>query len=567
MAELFFSIFAIITIATLGAFLARLFKQPLIPAYILTGVVLGPAVLGLATNMEVIRFFSEVGIAFLLFVVGLELNFKKLKTIGLAATIGGSLQIFLVFLAGFIVSVILGFYYLEAVYIALIIAFSSTLVVVKLLSDEKEIDTLHGKIIIGILLVQDVAAILALPLLSSLNNLSPAYFLIALGKGALIFVIAIILSRLLFPELFKFAAKTRELLFLVSLTVLFLFAMLAINLGLTVAVGGLIAGLTLANLPYNYEIVSKVRPLRDFFATLFFVSLGMNLTFGGSSNLLLPLVITLVLVIVFKPLILMVLINFFGYANRTSFLASVSLAQVSEFSLIIAAQGLLLGQISQNIFVIAVLLSIITISMSAYFIHYDSKLYSKLERPLKFLNYLHRDKTRIGFESPANKYNAVIIGCDRIGHTILNNLLKLKKSVFVVDFNPDIVKDLVEQKIPCLYGDINDADILDRINMEKTDLFISTIPDIESNIYLLKEIKVLNKNAITFVTATNVDDALKLYEYGADYVILPHFLGGDQASLLLEQSMKNFKQLLKTKSSHIQQLHNKKKLGHEHPSR
>ncbi len=563
MADLFFSVFVIITIATLGAFIARLCRQPLIPVYILTGVFLGPAVLGLVADKEVIQFFSEAGIAFLLFVVGLELNFKKLKSIGLAATVSGSLQIMLVFGAGFLASIMLGFYYIEAIYIALIIAFSSTLVVVKLLSDEKQIDTLHGRLILGILLVQDVVAVLALPILGSLNNLSLSYLLAVLGRGTLMVLVALLIGRFVFPGLFKYATKTKELFFLLSITALFLFTMMAVNLGLTVAIGGLIAGLTLAPLPYNYEIISKIRPLRDFFATLFFISLGMGLSSLKVGNMLVPIAILLGLVLVFKPVITMLLVNLFGYTNRTSFLTGISIAQISEFSLIIAAQGLALNQLSDSTLMVTIVLSIVSIGVSTYFMQYESRIYNRFKQPLKLLNVFSIKKATPGFEPPARKHDAVIIGYDRIGTIVTENLVKMGKSVFVVDFNPDVIQYLSEKRVPCLLGDITEADTLERINLKKAKLVVSTIPDVASTVLLLKKARKANRKALVFVTATNIENALTLYEHGADYVISPHFLSGKYASLLLKGSLGNIKTLIKTRREHLRELQKRKKIaGH-----
>lgn len=561
MADLFFTIFTIVTLATLGAFIARFFKQPLIPAYILTGVLLGPAVFNIVADMEVINFFSEVGIAFLLFVVGLEFNLKKLKLIGLSAAISGIMQVLLVSAGSFAAVIYFGFYYTEAVYLALIIAFSSTLVVVKLLSDKKEIDTLHGKMIIGILLVQDAVAIFALPILASLNNLTLPYFVAAAGRVLLIFGIAFALSKLLVPQLFKFAAKSKELFFLLSLSILFLFSMLSINLGLTVAVGGLIAGLTLANLPYNFEIISKVRPLRDFFSTLFFVSIGMGLTSLDMGPMLLPLAVILGLVLVFKPLVTFVILHLAGHTHRTNFTTATSLAQVSEFSMIIAVQGLALGQISEDVLTITVLVSIITIAMSSYFIHYNATMFNKLRKPLRILDKVYKIKNRFGFEDPKKRYDAIIVGCDRIGRIVTEKLRKLKKSVLVVDFNPDIIHNLTQKRVPCIYGDINDVETFERINLKEAKLFISTVPYLEADSYLLRKLRRVNKKAIIFMTSSNIDDAVKLYNNGADYVIMPHILGGEHASFLLDESLKNIKKLIKAKRKHIRELNKKQKLG------
>src|SRR3989338_9061877 len=230
MQNIFFDIGVIIIIATLFAYIAKLMKQPLIPAYVVTGLVAGP-VLGLITNKEVIINMSEIGIAFLLFLVGMEINIKKLKDVGLISYLGGLIQVAATFAFAFATSVTIGFAHREAFYIGLIIAFSSTMVVVKLLSDKREVDTLHGRIIIGILLMQDIIAIVVLLILNNLDNFSSLILLFSLLKGILLFATAYLCGKFVFPHMLKFAAKSQELLFLIALTICFLFAFIFGNIG------------------------------------------------------------------------------------------------------------------------------------------------------------------------------------------------------------------------------------------------------------------------------------------------------------------------------------------------
>ncbi|MBW3000167.1 cation:proton antiporter, partial [Candidatus Woesearchaeota archaeon] len=368
--NIFYQIGILIIIATVGAYLIRLLKQPLIPAYILSGVIIGP-ILGLITSHEVITTMSEIGIAFLLFIVGLELNFKKLRDIGAVASVGGLIQIILLFALGFVISSSLGFANMESIYIGLVVAFSSTMIVIKLLLDKKSLNTLHGKIIIGILLVQDVAAILAMSLLSSVDGFSILVLLFSALKAGGIILFAVLAGKYIFPYLFKFAAKSMELLFLLSLSVCFGFSLLFASVGFSIAIGAFIAGVSLANLQYNVEIISRVRSLRDFFATLFFVSLGMNLLLDTLPKIILPAIVLTLVVIFIKPFVTLFICSFFGYTKRTSFLTSISLAQISEFSLIIVAQGMLLGHLSKEIFSLSIVLAVITIISTSYMIKFD----------------------------------------------------------------------------------------------------------------------------------------------------------------------------------------------------
>jgi Kef-type K+ transport system membrane component KefB len=240
MENIFLDIGVIMFVAAIFALIARAIKQPLIPAYILAGLIIGP-VLGLITNTHVITTLSEMGITFLLFVVGLEIDLDRLKNVGLVSTLGGTIQVLSLFVIAFVAALIIGFISVEAIYVGLIIAFSSTMVVVKLLADKRELDTLHGRIMLGLLLMQDIIAILALSMLTTLNDFSGTIFILSLLKGASLFVVAWLASRYIFPKLFKFAAKSRELLFLLSIAITFAFSALFNYLNFSIAIGAFVA--------------------------------------------------------------------------------------------------------------------------------------------------------------------------------------------------------------------------------------------------------------------------------------------------------------------------------------
>ncbi|MBS3176053.1 cation:proton antiporter [Candidatus Woesearchaeota archaeon] len=552
--QIFFDIAIVVMIAAIGGYLAKLFRQPLIPAYILAGVIFGPSLLGVITDTAVIETLAEIGITFLLFVVGLELDWKRLKTASTVALFGGMLQMFLTFAAGMVVALLLGFSTLTAVYLALIITFSSTLVVVKILSDKKELDTLHGRILVGILLLQDLVAILALSILNSIDAFSPVMFLFALAKGIGLLVVAYILSKIAFPVLFRIAAKSHEVLLLLSISVCFFLALFAIVLDFSMAIGAFVAGVALSNLPYRFEIMGRVKPLRDFFSTLFFVSLGMTLTLETMPSLLIPILIFLFFVVFFKSFITMIIIKIFGYTTKTSFLTGLLLAQVSEFSFIIAALGFSLGHISQSIFSLMVVLAVLTIALTSYLARYDDTVYRSFSPYLSFLQKwggTHRDLEYIPKEKD---YQIVLVGVDRLGYGILQNLIDQKKSVLVVDYNPEIIRKCKSDQVDTLYGDIEDLDVIERINFKKVKLIISTVDNLGTGMFLTRYIKKKNKNSIIFVTAKNVQDALTLYREGADYVILPYHIGGDHVSLLMEEISIDTKKLIKHRKHHLQQI-------------
>ncbi|MBU1704225.1 MAG: cation:proton antiporter, partial [Nanoarchaeota archaeon] len=366
-----------------------------------------------------------------------------------------------------------------------------------------------------------------------------------------------------FPKIFKFAAKSQELLFLLSISICFLFAMAFSYIGFSIIIGAFIAGVTLANLPYNLEIISKVKSLKDFFAIIFFVSLGMELVLGFTNSIKVPLIIFFLFVVCVKPFITMFLTSFFGFRKRTAFMTGISLNQISEFSLIIVSQGLFLGQINKNIFTLTVLLAIGTITITSYTIQYDEWIYSLFKKRLKIFDKFGESS---GLEyTPRRQVNVILCGHNRIGYSIAKTMHKLHKGLFVVDFNPEIVKMMINKKIPCLYGDIGDLEVIERLPLKGAQLLISTVPNAKDNLLLLKEVKERNKSLIVYVTANQIEEALTLYNAGADYVILPHFLGGEHVSLLIEDFSKNIGNIIATKLKHIKELKNRQEMGHEHP--
>lgn len=564
MANIFLDIGTIIIIATLFGYIARFLRQPLIPAYILSGVVIGPLGFGLIADTEVIRTLSEIGIAFLLFVVGMELEFRKLKDIGNIASFGGIVQSIILASLGFLMAYGMGiFSNIESFYIGLVVAFSSTMVVIKVLSDRKELETLHGRIVIGILLMQDLLAIIALASLTNISDFSVSSTLFSLSKVLIIICATFIAGKYAFSPLFRYAAKSQEMLFLLSITMCFLFAFGAYSLGFSIAIGAFAAGIAIANLPYNFEIIGKIKPLRDFFATLFFVSLGMEIVNVPIIKYLFPILSIIFFVVIIKPVIIFLITTLFGYSRRPAFLTAISLSQISEFALIIVAQGVILNQVTHEMLSMTVIVAVVTISISTYLIKFEKRLYQKLAPYLKSFDSVGKSK-HLEYEPNRRGYDVILIGYDRIGYSIHKFIRKASKSLIVVDFNPDLIKKLIKEKIPCLYGDIGDEEILDRLDFKSAEIVISTVPEERENIILINKVKRANPKATIFVTASWVHEALNLYDKGADYVILPHFLGGDHVSLILEDVSSDFRKLIARKVAHIEELKRRRDLGHHH---
>lgn len=540
--------------ATAAAFLVKLCKQPVLPFFIIAGIIAGP-ILHLISPSPLILSLSEAGIAFLLFIVGIEMNFgrieKSSKVIKYAALTGlGQLIIFV--LLGLLLSRFFHLNQLYSFYIVLAITFSSTMIVVKLLTDKGELLTIHGKSAITILLIQDIFAIIALIFISSLGELSFIHIAFIFFKTVLLFFVAFILRKLAYRHLFKFAARSQELLFLLTISIVLGFSIFSNFLGLSIAIGAFVAGVSLTGSDFAYEISIKVRPLRDFFATLFLVTLGLIIAPSALKGSLFLVLAVVIIAAILKPIFIFFSLLFFNFRASSSLRAGLYLGQISEFVLVAGLIGIANNQIDDRLFSILTISFIITAVISSYLVTYLrfftdrlNDLAKKFERPGAHL-----------FEHLPKKLenHAVIFGYHRTGEKIAETLKKMGLTLIVVDFNPDIIDELHQKNINHLYGDMGDKEILSRMNLQKTSIVVSTIPDVNQNIAMIEEIKKSNSKATIYVTAKEIEEALELYEAGASYVILPHFLGGEETSLLIERFSGDEDRLVKIKEVHLNDL-------------
>jgi Kef-type K+ transport system membrane component KefB/voltage-gated potassium channel Kch len=580
--------------ATFLGFIARALRQPLILAYVLAGVVVGPSFFQIITERDTIDILAQFGIALLLFMVGLELDLKRLRDVGRVSTGCGLGQIIITFIFGYLLAEHLGFSGYEPFYLGFALTISSTMVVVKLLSDKNELDTLHGKIVLGTLLVQDIVTILILAALPTLGSFTPSVITGSVFTGIGLISFAIVSSKFILPFFMRLAAKSVELLFLFSLSWCFIFAsftyLIFLNLLAagspqfamnSVSIGAFLAGLSLASFPYNLEIVGRIRPLKDFFLTLFFASLGMQITLGVpvadftnasrlassvmdvimgtvSSPLTMQVLAFSLYVLVGSVIIMVVITSLFGYGKRTSFMTAISLAQISEFSLILAVQGQALGHISGRIFSIITGVVLITITISSYYIMYNRQLYALMLPVLSVFDYIPRGKELEDMPKKAREH-VILCGCHRMGSRIIDTLKMIHEDFIVVDYNPSTIRRLMQQKVKCIYGDIGDPEILDRVSLKEARIVISTIPEQESNLMLIYETKKRNPRTLVFIVGDDMDQALELYDAGADYVIIPKMVSGDRASDLIRTFIKEPLKMKKMKEEHIFKLEDEKK--------
>jgi len=553
MEHVFIQLAIILFTAFVVSYIARMFNQPIIIGYIVAGIIISPFILETEASKGIINIFSQFGIAFLLFIVGLHLNPKVIKKIGMSSLLIGFSQIILTFVLGFLISLkLLGFETISSLYIGIAIAFSSTIIIMKLLSDKRQLDSLYGKISIGILIIQDLVAIAVLMFISSLsNNTSFSSFAVkSLLSGGGLIVVLFLIGFFVMPRLTRNIAKSQELLFLFSICWCFIISALFHYFGFSIEIGALIAGVILSISPYSTEISSKIRPLRDFFLIIFFIILGLNIQLSNISSILFDAFILSLVVLISKPLILMTLSAIFGYTKRTNFLVGTTLAQISEFSLIVSALGVSVGHIGGEILSTLTLTLVITITFSTYFIIYSKEFYIKISY---FASFFERKNVKEE-KKIKRRYKAILFGYNRIGFNILRSLKKIKKNYLVVDFNPDTINILSRFNIPCLYGDAFDSDLLEELPFDKTEMAISTIPDFETNLLLIENVRVVNPDAIIIVRASQMKDALELYKKGANYVLTPHLLGGEYVAKMIRELKTNEKGYSDEKQKHIKML-------------
>jgi Kef-type K+ transport system membrane component KefB/Trk K+ transport system NAD-binding subunit len=561
--NIFTEISIILVIATAVAGVMYLLRQPLIIGHIITGLIVGPHVLNVLRSTEVIDVFSEIGIALLLFIVGLGLNPKLIKEVGRVSLITGLGQVIFTALFGVLIAQLLGFSMVNSLYLATALTFSSTIIIVKLLSDKGDLQKLYGKISLGFLLVQNIVAAFILISVSALTDGGSISSLVGgiVAQGSALIVLAIFISIYILPPLSNFFARSQEFLFLFAVSWGFGWAALFHLFGFSIEIGALVAGITLSLSPYSIEISAKLKPLRDFFIILFFILLGSKMAVGDLSNILLPAAVFSLFVLIGNPLIVMVLMGILGYNKRTGFLAGLTVAQISEFSLILIILGIKLGHVSENILSLVTLVGLITIAGSTYFIMYAEKIYVYVA-PL--LSIFEKRQTKPEKLTRQN-YDIILFGHNRIGYDFIAAFTKLKKKFLVIDFDPNQIKDLTARRIPCCFGDADDVEFLSELNLKKIKMAVSTIPEEKTSLLLISQIRAVNKSAVIIVIAHSIAHAETLYTAGATYVILPHFLGGAHTAAMIEKLGLRKTAYAAEQRKHLAYIKQRKSVGHEHP--
>ncbi len=531
----FIEISQILVLVSAVSFVVRLLKQPLIVGYIFTGMIVGPFGLSLISSNDNLELFSKIGIACLLFIVGLSLSPKVIKEVGKASLITGVGQVLFTSIIGFAIARMLGITPLAALYVSIALTFSSTIIILKLLSDRGDLDKLYGKVAIGFLLIQDIVATIVLLLVSAGGNSSePISVLIftVLGKGAIVLLGLWLLGMKVLPAITRFAAGSSELLFVFSLAWGLGLGGLFHLIGFSLEIGTLIAGVVMSTTPFASEMSSRMKPLRDFFIILFFVLLGSQMILDTIPQIILPAVVLSAFVLIGNPVIVIILMNILGFRRRTSFMAGLTVAQISEFSLILATLGFSLGHLSKEVLSLITLVGLITITGSTYLILFADGIYKKINRALRFLELKHSSRENaVGDES----YDAILFGYGRVGEDYIKSFQSLGLNYLVIDHDPSVAEKLLQTGVKFRFGDLEEFEFLEELPLSRAKLVVAGIPDHGTTQQLVNYVRGVNSKCVLIAISNNVNQALELYQAGASYVIMPHYLGASYGVSLIRK--------------------------------
>ena len=546
----FVEIAVILGLAALLGALGQKLRQPLIIMFMAAGILAGPAGLGVIASHGNIELLAHIGIALLLFIVGLNLDIHLIRTIGPVALATGLGQIVFTSLFGLLIALALGMTPVGSLYVAVALTFSSTIIIVKLLSDKNEIDSLHGQIAIGFLIVQDIAAIIALVVLttigartfvasSSAAAASPFWsVLIIAGKFLAFLGLVVLLAWKIIPPLARRLAASPEMLTLFAVAWAVILGAASELLGFSKEVGAFLAGVSLASTVYREALGARLAGLRDFLLLFFFIDLGSRLDLSMVGSQAVSAALFSVFVLVGNPLIVMAIMGRMGYRRRTGFLAGLTVAQISEFSLIVAAMGLSLGHIDAEIMGLITLVGVVTIFVSTYMILYSGQLYDVLS---KFLGiFERRDPHRESASDSLQEMTAIdviLVGLGNYGGGLAENLLQRNKTVLGIDFDPDALQKWRNRGLSVLYGDMNDPGICSQLPLGKARWVVGTTRIRELNLFMLRKLRHCGYEGRVALTAANQEDAVAFDKAGADIVFRPYADAAEQAVDNLSDAM------------------------------
>ncbi len=524
--------------STIIGFITHKLKQPIILGYLITGAIVGPQIgFGLISDSESIEIISEIGLILLLFIIGLEMNPQKLLSSGRQLIVTGIGQFVLCVLFG------VGFFYLfnysfqgtnlEGLYLSLLCALSSTAIVVKILYDKFESDTLPGRITLGILIIQDVWAILLLAMQPNLSDPWNMAIVIAIVKTIFLVVAGLLFSRYILKYVFESIINAPEMVVLMSIGWCSFVAFSAGYLGLSKEMGALIAGVAISTFPYSIHVTAKTLPLRDFFLTLFFISLGMKMV-APTQEIILMAIVLVVFIFASRFATIYPLIRFTGGGRRTGFITSLNLSQISEFSLVIAALGIGYGHIQESLVALLIYAMAFSSIISSYAIKYNHQIFMYVDYVMTNIFGSSQGES-LEASNDHQEHPIVILGFHRAARALVSRIKEhnpaMLTKILVVDFNTEILKEVNKNGMTGIFGDINSLDTLQHVRVDKAKLILSTLPDLllkgTNNKQIVKLCRMLTKDAVIIATADTTKQADELKSVGATEIIFPYEMIGE----------------------------------------
>ena len=539
--SVFGEVAALLMMAAVVGLVGTLLRQPLIVSFIAVGLLAGPSVLGLVRSSEQIDLLSHLGIAILLFLVGIKLDLKLIRSLGTVSLMTGLGQVLFTSVFGFAIGLGLGFSVVESLYVAVALTFSSTIIIVKLLSDKREIDSLHGQIALGFLIVQDLVVVVAMIVLSAVgigaaSDTGVLGLALSLGAGLALLGFVVVFIRFLADPMTERLARTPELLVTFAIGQAAIFAAVGDAVGLGKELGGLLAGVSLASTPYRETITARLAPLRDFLLLFFFIALGATLDLAHLGAHAAASAVFSAFVLVGNPLIVLAIMGSMGFRKRTSFLAGLTVAQISEFSLIFVAMGVSLGHVQNDALGLVTLVGLITIAASTYMITYSHRLYAICEPLLGVFERSHDLSSAPDSADQSGQHDVILFGLGRFGGAIAERLRRNGKRVLGVDFNPDAIRQSRALGIDAEYGDATDPEFLAALPLRNASWVISALPVHSTGLShedprrtIIQSVHATDFAGRIAVTSHSGEDSEALLAAGADLILEPFQDAADRA--------------------------------------
>jgi Kef-type K+ transport system membrane component KefB len=532
---------AVLVVAAVIGGVAVALRQPLIVAFIAVGVLVGPASLGWVTAGTELELLASLGIAVLLFLVGLKLDPQLVRTTGPVALAAGLGQVAFTSLVGFFIGLALGLDALAAVYVAVALTFSSTIIIVKLLSDKRELDDLHGRIAVGFLIVQDIVVVIALIVITAIGDVGTgevgSRLILTLVRGIGFLLVLLALMKWILPSLVGRVARNTELLVLFGVAWAVGLAAIGEVLGFSVEVGAFLAGFSLASTPYREAIASRLVSLRDFLLLFFFIDLGAKLELDLIGGQVGDAIVLSLFVLIGNPIIVMLIMGIMRYRSRTSFLAGLTVAQISEFSLILAALGVRVGHIDDSVLGLVTLVGLITIGLSTYLILYSQPIYERLS---PFLGRFERKQLHPGEQHHGldeGDVDVILYGAGRHGTLIAEGLEAQGQRVLVVDLDPDALDRCRKRGLAVIYGDAEDPEFLLSVPLDQASWVVSTVRGLDINLALLYGLRAAGYEGRLAFTAHDPIEAARLQSEDVDMVIAPFAVAAERVVDLVASPM------------------------------